>query len=582
MIVKTLEELGREEIEDFRSCRPAVLIGSAISQFSPTDLPAGGQLASQLLDSLLPWPGWLRKDAQALPFEGILECYPRQSELQELILSIYGQRTPANLLHKCMADGLGAGIVGAVVTTNYDLAMDSHLANRDVAIVRGERDFRAWKLGKAHRPVYFKVHGSAEREYADTLVFTLKHEGILTNWKRELLQEILSGRDLIVLGYSGKDFELCPAIASLHARRVYWLQPPNDGGRVRLSANAKKLLIKNGTVLIGTIEKAIPLLLDYPEVALERKAAAPDVITLFDPDTFEEWRLRLLDRLACASIGTPLARDLSASDSRLRIFRGRMLGHCGDYLQAAREWARLLGQKNISPAMRVEYAIETAGAWFIYGDRRKSEKVLRFAEETLAAVHPDELKRDDFLRLRGNILRVKLTWLRREAQSAWRNSTLNFIRQKAIPLYQEAVECLHGGALDDLCMVQDNAELIGIPLDERLLGASEASYQSLGLRALEVVRRRNRIETTSGPLLFADRKAMLEALDAVERYGWNHEGWKWNWIYVRRFRPRDSRAWRKFLLYFLSTEYPIRVRIGRLFGWRIKRTIRTVFGGRRS
>jgi SIR2-like domain len=582
MIVKTLEELGREEIEDFRSGRPAVLVGSAISQFSPTDLPAGGQLASQLLDSLLPWPRWLRKDAQAIPFEGILECYPRQSELQELILSIYGQRTPANLLHKCLADGLGSGIVGAVITTNYDLAMDSHLANHDVAIVRGERDFRAWKLGKARRPVYFKIHGSAEREYADTLVFTLKHEGILTNWKRELLQEILNGRDLIVLGYSGKDFELCPAIASLHARRVYWLQPPNDDGRIRLSANAKKLLIKNGTVLSGTIEKAIPVLLDYPEVALEKKAAVRDVITLFDPGTFEEWRLRVLDRLACASLGKPLARDLSASDPHLRIVRCRMSGHCGDYLQAAREWAKLSGQEDISFATRVEYAIETAGAWFIYGDRRKSEEVLRFAEETLAAIPPDQLRHDDFLRLRGNILRVKLTWLRREAQYAWRSSTLDSIRRMASPLYQEAVECLHGSALDDLCMVQDNAELIGIPLDERLLGASEASYQSLGLRALETVRRRNRIETTPGALPFADRRAMLEALDAVERYGWNHEGWKWNWIYIWRFRLCDLQAWRKFLIHFAATEYPIRVRISRLFGWRIKRTIRTIFGRRRS
>jgi hypothetical protein len=31
---------------------------------------------------LLPWPRWLRKDAEVLPCEGILECHPRQKELR--------------------------------------------------------------------------------------------------------------------------------------------------------------------------------------------------------------------------------------------------------------------------------------------------------------------------------------------------------------------------------------------------------------------------------------------------------------------------------------------------------------------
>jgi hypothetical protein len=580
MIEKNLEELDNAEVQQLLLRGPVLLIGSAISQFSPTDLPAGGQLVATLLDKLLPSPPWLRKDAEALPFEGILECYPRQNELRDLILDLYGRPTLANPLHKYVADALQLGTVSSVITTNYDLTIESQFVNDSVVTIRREEDFVEWKRNKVPKKVYFKIHGSAERTCSNTLVFTLKHEGVLTDWKWELMQELLRGRDLVVLGYSGRDFELCPAIAKLPIRRVYWLQRPDDEGRVRLSANAENVLKRNGILLKGQIDKAIPVLLAYPEIPLKRIATTPgDEVARFDSGTFEEWRLRLLDRLACASIGIPLARKLSASDPLLGVFCPRMSGHSGEYLKAAKQWTKLSEEKGLSARTLVEYEIETAGAWFIYGDRRKSEKVLSLAEENLNAIQADKSLKEDLRVLQGNILRVKLTWLRREAQLAWRSSTLESIRQKAIPLYKRAVDCLSGGALDDLSMVQDCAELINIPLDERLFGISEAAYKSLGLKAMELISRRHRIETTDLPLQFADRKAVLRALNEVERYGWHHEGWKWYLIYIWYFKRFNFTTIRAFVVHFRSTEYPLSNRLARLALWPLSRILRKAVKG---
>ncbi len=535
-------------------------------------------MAAKILEELIPYPEWLKKDAGQLPFEAILESYPRQEELTKIILKLYGKTVSANYLHQCLADGLCSGKLEGIITTNYDLAMEEHLAVSEVATICTKGQYEEWKSDARQRAFYLKIHGSAEQLHAETLVCTLAREGILLDWKQECLSHVLKGRCLVVVGYSGRDFELCPYIAKLDLRSVYWLQRPNQDGTVDLTPNAKRVLENGGTVIAGNIVHAIPLLLGKAPEPLDRTEENVKIRTLFDSRSFEEWRLRLLDRLSCASLGLQLARSLANANQDLEPLYGRMLGHAGKYLQAAKHWTMLSELASVTTVKGVQYAIEAATAWFIYGNRKKSRIMLRSAEDALVALSFTTQNEQDLrLRMQGNILRLRVTWLRRDAQYTWRPSKLESTRRSALPIYKDAVTCLQQSSLDDLAMLQDNAEIIGIPLDDRLLGASESGYESLGLKGLSLVRRRNGIEVLNRPLTFGEMKTVLAARRDARRYGWHHEAWKWSWIFLRRVRPFDVKAWREFLVHFRSTEYPLGVRVFRLFWFRPHRTIRVLF-----
>ncbi|HIG17356.1 MAG TPA: hypothetical protein EYQ31_08725, partial [Candidatus Handelsmanbacteria bacterium] len=55
------------------------------------------------------------------------------------------------------------------------------------------------------------------------MVFQLSQEGALPDWKRQMLARILKGRDVVVMGYSGLDFDICPILFGLEYKRLFWL-----------------------------------------------------------------------------------------------------------------------------------------------------------------------------------------------------------------------------------------------------------------------------------------------------------------------------------------------------------------------
>src|SRR6266446_182036 len=140
---------------------------------------------------------------------------------------------------------LVAGAVSAIITTNYDLAFDSCLMphRHVVTTITEEAESEEFLSGPRHTRAYFKIHGSAEPGKEHTLAFTLGHEGLLDPWKRGLLRELLYGRCLIVLGYSGRDWEICPELArSTQPTAVYWLRRGRSSQAKELSSNARRVL----------------------------------------------------------------------------------------------------------------------------------------------------------------------------------------------------------------------------------------------------------------------------------------------------------------------------------------------------
>jgi hypothetical protein len=241
--IQLLDDTNDAELASFLEPAPVFLVGSFISMYRPTKLPSGkyfcDQVYSLLFDSVpgpgnQAWPIWFREDFDRIPFEALMELYPNQSQLPAVILALYGTGGH-NGLHASLCSSVAAGRIASLITTNYDLAFDECLENTAVRKVVSERDWRALSL-PLDRGVYFKIHGSAEPGLEDTLVFNLGREGLLSDWKRNLLTSILANRRLIVVAYSGRDFEICPELAlNCPLRQVIWLQngigprPPMHG-----------------------------------------------------------------------------------------------------------------------------------------------------------------------------------------------------------------------------------------------------------------------------------------------------------------------------------------------------------------
>jgi hypothetical protein len=72
------QHLSTSEIDSIKNSQPVVLVGFAVSDFIPTNLPSGGAVAWDLLTLLaqsgpgVSWPDWLLADAKR-------HLYPGQS-----------------------------------------------------------------------------------------------------------------------------------------------------------------------------------------------------------------------------------------------------------------------------------------------------------------------------------------------------------------------------------------------------------------------------------------------------------------------------------------------------------------------
>jgi len=241
-----------------------VLVGSFISVYPPTCLFSGTQFVEEVFTFLFPQDFFdssseeqriLEEFFNHVPFEHLLERYPNREKLIRVFKKAYFIKK-FNPLHKLLADLLINGKIKALITPNYDLCLDEALSkcsNRFLRIVT-KNDFDINKNNIPNINIYFKIHGSADDNEGETLVLTLTQESILPEWKREVLYQILNGRALVITGYSGKDFEICPELERMDFKQIIW----NTKNEALPSKNAERLLTKrNGIQLIMDMKELL-------------------------------------------------------------------------------------------------------------------------------------------------------------------------------------------------------------------------------------------------------------------------------------------------------------------------------------
>ncbi len=328
-----------------------LLVGSAISMWEPTFLPPGQIVTNYLAELLVDQFDFkdpnektnIIKAITRTPFEYVWDQAPNNSLLPKIVIEEFKNRHP-NPIHKAIKELVSQGIVKHIITTNYDTCLDqvfkSISAIKEVTTEQDSKDI------KDHHNIYFKIHGSAVDGLESTVVYRLSQEGVLQGWKRKVLAQCITNATLLVIGYSGLDFEICPEITLVKPTRVIW----NVRGDPSLYPNE---LSPNSLRVLGISKENVALWGDMRLIFSEMGYPIPDISINKTPPNWELPKILSKTEIqiwACSVVSPPgyaaqaekLARKiLSSLDEKSSYWPfglfllGDAFFHKGKYIQSA-------------------------------------------------------------------------------------------------------------------------------------------------------------------------------------------------------------------------------------------------------
>lgn len=336
-----------------------MLAGSAISLWAPTFIPTGQGLTrdvSKLLAEQARIPDKTDKIIDYItstPFEYINNQCPRPDILAKVLPPLFYPKKP-NAIHKAISTLVQKKIISSVVTTNYDNALESSFSDMLIKVVINESDLRAIR---STNNTLFKIHGSADPENSESMVYQLNQEGEMAKWKRKFLRQLLRGKTLLVMGYSGYDFEICPEIISSHVKTVIWVSrdPPE-----KISHNAERVIQeKKGTLLVGDLQDALLVLgsnFNKEKPRFKDSSLSKTLSRKLTKTELQLWACRVLSPPGYASYAEKIARAMYDESTPESIDKGLSSLYLGDalysegrYLETAyytKEASRIFLQNN--------------------------------------------------------------------------------------------------------------------------------------------------------------------------------------------------------------------------------------------
>ncbi|MBW1933199.1 MAG: SIR2 family protein [Deltaproteobacteria bacterium] len=354
-------------VSEIAACIPdqlVILVGSGISKPPPSGLPVGEDLRGAILSSLEDvelfnkLPKSLRNklkfalggsvpqssncednlEIYGLPFEGLLEIYeelfPGASDIQDFLKHNL-QATVSNWIHYFLSSSLlhKPPFIPALITTNYDNLIEKAVSSSywEQVKVYSKGQYKSW--GKK-QPIYFKVHGTLED--METVIATLSAERGLARWKKCFFRDLMDSKALLILGYSGFDFDVCPEIMRAHPKKVYWntlrkeAKLPRDAYEILRSCKGVHMYgdaIKFINQLHSELTKKIPDFIDLAMKAEILKRSSDNHCRAVDTNMFKKdnRKLWLIQASIEAGAGTIALDLLHELESEPNLPSGRLL-----------------------------------------------------------------------------------------------------------------------------------------------------------------------------------------------------------------------------------------------------------------
>lgn len=328
------------------------LLGSGVSIWHPSGLPSGKQFTLGVYEALFesqgtdlaPGPSdqaWLRAwfeggdpliGLDGMPFEVLMERCPRPDPLRDLVCRLY-TAGGSNPVHGAIAQLASCKRIDSIITTNYDCGIDDALSASAAPLASVVREAQT-----SHDQVrwYFKIHGSASPGLEDTLVHRLRLEGKLAVWKSRLLHRIVQNRVVLIVGYSGLDFDICPELALAGPRAIVWnffsaKDAEKSPGLRRLKDAGVAV-----TVVFGDMRELLGRLGVPTAARLARPAfdVAAELRRVFSAAELLLWRVRVLNSMGFARLATLAAEALDGAalaPAEAAQARGQSHFHAGHY-----------------------------------------------------------------------------------------------------------------------------------------------------------------------------------------------------------------------------------------------------------
>jgi tetratricopeptide (TPR) repeat protein len=516
-IITTTSPDGKAILADLRSSGGMVmLLGSAISSWQPGGLPTGSaitwRLAEKLANSTEADRETVQKMIAVTAFEHVMECCPDEEHVRAQFASAFHPVEP-NAVHRSIIRLVERGVVAHAVTTNYDTGLEAASPSPHLPLpIIEPRDAD----GALAVPLLFKIHGCAS--VPGSMVFSLRHERLMDRQKRKLLHRLIHGRTLLVMGYSGLDFELCPELLDAGAARVIWnyfdpdRSPSHADSLVGLTANARRVIeATDGTILWGNLLDVLRELTGETLKAIWSTAHPAFIDRLLDdlsPEQADLWRMRLYNGIGCArdawATADRLARATQDDGYRLDalIERARSLFHMGRYREAVAEYRAVAaelderGDRTRLPGALHGFAESCrVGGWY----RQAYATLQRFAVLAETAVDADERARLD-----AELAFLRMLLLRNAHQVAAKARVApaeKWLRHKALELLRIGVP--YASSHGDWPALQQGvmwAEKLGIPLEEihpnaHLPLPAEHGYRQLGYHLAAMMALRDQLNS---------------------------------------------------------------------------------------
>jgi len=201
--------------------RLAVLCGAGISAPPPASLPLARDLVRQSIARLLHPYGPQLPPLTLRPEMLFSYMYNKNSTATLDTIEQLLSASSYNIIHDFCAQVLGCG--GAVVSTNFDLAIECAAAARGIHYQRSTSNCRSPDAS------LFKIHGSLDDRSSIGLTIDQVGAG-LGSTRSKSLERLLRGRTVLVLGYSGNDqLDIMPALRATPYTRIVWIDHASIG-----------------------------------------------------------------------------------------------------------------------------------------------------------------------------------------------------------------------------------------------------------------------------------------------------------------------------------------------------------------
>jgi len=241
-----------------------LLLGSAISIWSPSGIPTGQAIRSTIYETLN-FEEVLKGSDKLLssilyevlgrfPFELLMDRCPQRNRAEEILLSFFKYFRTPNPIQLQLANFFVEGKVSSIITPNYDVCLENAIKTVDPSFQFNNVSIQEQAENIPIGNCLFKIHGSVDDKSKASLVFMMRQEGRLKDWKRLLLKKLIAGKNLLIIGYSGYDFDICPEIPLARPERIYW----NYLYKKDITLNAKDVAEKVEThFILGDMRKLL-------------------------------------------------------------------------------------------------------------------------------------------------------------------------------------------------------------------------------------------------------------------------------------------------------------------------------------